>query len=101
MFVHASVWCVCVCVCVCCSIRMQFITVFWWIYGRGPMDDALLLPTEYKQSQVTQGVGHLLAALYHITIIIVLVNLLIAMMARSFEKIVVGIKTDLRAGAGI
>ena len=55
------------------------------------MNDALHLPPEYKHSQVTEGVGHFLAALYHVTIIIVLVNLLIAMMARSFEKIVVSI----------
>ncbi|KAL8559450.1 hypothetical protein ACOMHN_045247 [Nucella lapillus] len=70
------------------DIRSQFITVFWWIYGRGPMNEALDIPKKYKGGAFTQTVGHLLAAMYHITVIIVLVNLFIAMMARSFEKIV-------------
>ncbi|XP_076449492.1 short transient receptor potential channel 7-like [Babylonia areolata] len=67
--------------------RTQLITVFWWIYGRGPMGEALSLPKKY-QNDITETVGNILSALYHITVIIVFVNLFIAMMARSFEKIV-------------
>ncbi|XP_076449493.1 short transient receptor potential channel 7-like [Babylonia areolata] len=70
------------------DIRQQFITVFWWIYGRGPMNQALDVPDKYQNGDITEAVGNILAALYHIAIIIVLVNLFIAMMARSFEKIV-------------
>ena len=74
------------------SLLVTFRTVFWWIYGRGPMKDALDVPDTYaKAAGVTEEVGMVLAGLYHITIIIVLVNLLIAMMARSFEKIAVSI----------
>ncbi|XP_076464223.1 short transient receptor potential channel 7-like [Babylonia areolata] len=66
-----------------------FRTVFWWIYGRGAWEHALDVPTKYQENgAVTSEVGKILTALYHMTIIIVLVNLLIAMMARSFEKIV-------------
>ena len=54
------------------------------------MKDALKVPENYSRTAgVTEEVGMVLAGLYHITIIIVLVNLLIAMMARSFEKIAV------------
>ncbi|KAL8582753.1 hypothetical protein ACOMHN_061632 [Nucella lapillus] len=66
-----------------------FRTVFWWIYGRGAWEHVLDVPAQYQEmGAVTTEVGKILAALYHMTIIIVLVNLLIAMMARSFEKIV-------------
>ncbi|XP_070179708.1 short transient receptor potential channel 7-like isoform X2 [Littorina saxatilis] len=68
-----------------------FRTVFWWIYGRGAWEHALDVPAKYAKTDVadvTMEVGMILAGLYHLTIIIVLVNLLIAMMARSFEKIV-------------
>ena len=82
------------------SLREQFITVFWWIYGRGPMNVALDVPEKYQHGQVTEGVGHFLAACYHITIIIVLVNMLIAMMARSFEKIVVSAGQQQASWAG-
>lgn len=41
-------------------------------------------------ASVVEGVGMLLFALYHVAIIIVLTNMLIAMMSHSFEAIQVG-----------
>nr|KAG5713046.1 hypothetical protein BaRGS_021840 [Batillaria attramentaria] len=71
------------------DIMSTFRTVFWWIYGRGAMKDTLNVPSEYgENADITQEVGQWLAALYHVSVIIVFVNLLIAMMTRSFEKIV-------------
>ncbi|KAK7114816.1 hypothetical protein V1264_000808 [Littorina saxatilis] len=76
------------------NLRKQFITVFWWIYGRGQIKEALKIEAKYEASQLTESVGEFLAALYHVTIIIVLVNLLIAMMARSFEKILIDVDVE-------
>lgn len=44
-------------------------------------------------ASVVEGVGMLLFALYHVAIIIVLTNMLIAMMSHSFEAIQVGNST--------
>lgn len=71
------------------SFLATFRTVFWWIYGRGDLD-ALDSPDEYYETgQVAKDTGNVIAAVYHIAIILVLFNLLIAMMARSFEKTLV------------
>lgn len=74
------------------SFISTFRTVFWWIYGRGAWENALDVPDAYAdEGGVTSEVGMILAAIYHIIIIIVFVNLLIAMMARSFEQIAVSV----------
>ena len=44
-------------------------------------------PSGWHATSVVEGVGLFLFALYHVTIIIVLTNMLIAMMSHSFEAI--------------
>ncbi|XP_035827592.1 short transient receptor potential channel 6-like [Aplysia californica] len=64
--------------------RSMFQTVFWSIYGRGKREAVTL---GAYNNQLTEVIGELIDAMYHITIVIVLLNILIAMMSRSFEKI--------------
>lgn len=45
-------------------------------------------------TSIVEGVGMFLFALYHIIVIIVLVNMLIAMMSHSFEDIQVSIDLE-------
>ena len=44
-------------------------------------------------TQVVEGVGNALFAIYHVIIIIVLVNMLIAMMSHTFEAIQVEVSS--------
>jgi len=48
---------------------------------------AASFPRGNTATSVVEGVGMLLFALYHVAIIIVLINMLIAMMSHSFECI--------------
>ena len=52
-------------------------------------------PTESSTSLV-ETVGMYLFGIYHVVIIIVLINMLIAMMSHSFEDIQVGLKIGKR-----
>ena len=47
-----------------------------------------------SSTDIVEGVGMYLFAIYHVVIIIVLVNMLIAMMSHSFEAIQVSQKSD-------
>ncbi len=49
-------------------------------------------PGSNHATSIVEGVGIFLFAAYHVAIIIVLVNMLIAMMSHSFEDIQVGTK---------
>jgi len=51
---------------------------------------AVSFPGGNTATSVVEGVGTFLFALYHVAIIIVLINMLIAMMSHSFECIQVG-----------
>jgi len=48
---------------------------------------AYTFPGGHHATSVVEGVGMFLFALYHVAIIIVLTNMLIAMMSHSFEAI--------------
>ena len=52
-------------------------------------------------TSVVEGVGMFLFALYHVAIIIVLVNMLIAMMSHSFEDIQVQTRTERTGLRGV
>ncbi|GFO25029.1 short transient receptor potential channel 6 [Plakobranchus ocellatus] len=66
------------------SEKATFRTVFWSIYGRGSVQAASL--GDYNNT-VTEDIGESIDAMYHIVMIIVMLNILIAMMSRSFEMI--------------
>ena len=56
-------------------------------------EPAHTFPGGNHATSIVEGVGMFLFALYHIAVIIVLVNMLIAMMSHSFEDIQVSIST--------
>ncbi|XP_059140992.1 short transient receptor potential channel 6-like [Physella acuta] len=60
-----------------------FRTVFWAIYGRGQDTDVSL--GNYNNT-VTEKIGESISGLYHIIMIILLLNILVAMMTRTFDK---------------
>jgi hypothetical protein len=67
-----------------CSIDQTFRTVFWSLFGRG---DSTVVELEGFNSYFIQNVGYCIFGAYNITTVIVLLNMLIAMMSRSFEII--------------
>ena len=64
--------------------HITFRTVFWSLFGRGEPTAVEL--TEFGH-YFTETVGYWIFGVYNITTVIVLLNMLIAMMSRSFELI--------------
>jgi len=76
-------------------------SLFWSMFGLVPVEKieikypnkghdspyASSFPSGVHATSVVEGVGLFLFALYHVAIIIVLTNMLIAMMSHSFEAI--------------
>ena len=59
-------------------------TVFWSLFGRGESTVVELTAFEHY---VTETIGYWMFGVYNIATVIVLLNMLIAMMSRSFEII--------------
>lgn len=68
------------------SIVLTFWTVFWAIFGLGDSQNVLLEPFN---NNLTLYFGYFLYGIWHVLSIIVLLNMLIAMMAKSYEDILV------------
>ena len=68
------------------TIGSTFQTIFWSIFGLGESENIELKPFE---NDVTEFFGLILYGTFHIASIIVLLNMLIAMMTRSYESILV------------
>ncbi|XP_055955582.1 short transient receptor potential channel 7-like [Patella vulgata] len=66
------------------DVKATFRTVFWSLFGRGEPDVVRL--GEYN-NYVTEDIGYIIYGAYNATSVIVLLNILIAMMTRSFQKI--------------
>jgi hypothetical protein len=60
--------------------------MFWALFGLGEPEDVTLGPFK---NRLTEFFGYLLYGAYHISSIIVLLNMLIASMTLSYEKILV------------
>lgn len=61
-------------------------TLFFALYTFGSSSDAMLRP--YK-NDITEVVGYILFATFHIANITIMINMLIAMMTKSFQDIIV------------
>ncbi|WAR11309.1 TRPC3-like protein, partial [Mya arenaria] len=61
-----------------------FRTVFWSVFGRGETDVVTL---SLYNNHLTENFGYVLYGLYNFIMVTVLINMLIAMMARSFQAI--------------
>ena len=68
--------------------HITFRTVFWSLFGRGEPTVVELDPFGHY---FTETVGYWIFGVYNITTVIVLLNMLIAMMSRSFEIIQVSV----------
>ena len=71
---------------VCCLTHHGRHLVVVYSAGQGPGGAA-----RESSTDIVEGVGLMLFAIYHVVIIIVLINMLIAMMSHSFEAIQVRI----------
>lgn len=67
---------------------VTFRTVFWSMLGRG--EPSVVELGDYENYFV-QNVGYWIFGCYNVAIVIVLLNMLIAMMSRSFDIIQVGL----------
>lgn len=61
-------------------------TLFFALYTIGDSTDTLIEP--YK-NELTVAIGYLLFGLFHIANITIMINMLIAMMTKSYENIIV------------
>jgi hypothetical protein len=69
------------------SLELTFRTIFWALFG---LKDAKTVELgEGFQSRFTESVGYIVFGVYNWGAVIVLLNMLIAMMTRSFDKIAV------------
>ena len=81
---------------------MTLYSLFWCMFGQVGTDSVVItypaklvttsaggraVPGGAGATSIVESVGLLLFAVYHVTAIIVLVNMLIAMMSHSFEDI--------------
>jgi hypothetical protein len=64
--------------------HITFRTVFWSLFGRGEPTAVEVEPFGHK---TTETVGYWIFGAYNFCTVIVLLNMLIAMMSRSFELI--------------
>ncbi|XP_063439378.1 short transient receptor potential channel 7-like [Mytilus trossulus] len=66
------------------DVLATFRTVFWSLFGRGDTDVVKL--GEYE-NKFTEDIGYIIYGAYNIAMVIVLLNMLIAMMTRSYQDI--------------
>ena len=77
-----------------CSLEYTFRTIFWALFG---LKDAKTVELgQGFQSRFTESVGYIVFGVYNWGAVIVLLNMLIAMMTRSFDKIAVSLSDRLR-----
>ncbi len=80
------------------SLRNSYKTLFWTLFNYGDPDHADIVVDNTKVSsingtvpvvkhKVTEGIGYLIYGTYNVLCVIVLLNMLIAMMARSYSQI--------------
>ena len=86
LLLPASVQCVVIRISVFSRVLATFRTVFWSLFGRGEPDAVKL--GSYNNS-LTEDVGYIIYGIYNIVMVTVLINMLIAMMTRSFTNIAV------------
>jgi len=78
---------------VCRSLEYTFRTIYWAVFGL--KDPRTVELGQGYQSRFTESLGYIVFAVYNWGAVIVLLNMLIAMMTRSFDKIAVSLSTLL------
>ena len=77
---------------VCVSLEYTFRTIYWAVFG---LKDPRTVELEGYESRFTESVGYIVFGVYNWGAVIILLNMLIAMMTRSFDKIAVSTSTHL------
>ena len=72
----------------CCRVDKGLESLFWSLFG---LTDLETFGIDKPEFQITRQTGVALFGLYQVLIAVVAINMLIAMMTRSFETIVVRI----------
>ncbi|WAR18167.1 TRPC7-like protein, partial [Mya arenaria] len=80
------------------DVVKTFRTVFWSVFGRGGSEVVTL--GEYDH-YLTENFGYLLYGLYNVIMVTVLINMLIAMMARSYQTIADGADVEWKFARSI
>ena len=60
--------------------------MFWSVFGRG---EASVVKVNGYENHVTEDFGYVIYGLFNVALVTVLLNMLIAMMARSYQAITV------------
>ncbi|ELT93222.1 hypothetical protein CAPTEDRAFT_147411, partial [Capitella teleta] len=66
------------------NVELTFRTIFWAVFG---LKDAKVVELGGYESRFTERVGYIVFGVYYWGAVIILLNMLIAMMTRSFDKI--------------
>ena len=69
------------------SIEKTFTTMFWAMFGMG--ESSVVKLGDSYNGGFTERIGYIVFGAYNIAIVVILLNMLIAMMSRSFEAIAV------------
>ncbi|XP_033109678.1 short transient receptor potential channel 3-like [Anneissia japonica] len=70
------------------SISNTFLTLFWALFGLVGKDNPIVLSSvDDSYYTITKIVGTILFALYHVVMVLVMLNMLIAMMSNSYQEI--------------
>ncbi|XP_071959383.1 short transient receptor potential channel 7-like isoform X2 [Antedon mediterranea] len=70
------------------SISSTFLTLFWALFGLVGKDDPIVQPSADDDNyNITNVVGTILFAVYHVVMVLVMLNMLIAMMSNSYQEI--------------
>jgi hypothetical protein len=88
-------------------MQQTYKTLFWNIFGYGdvPQDGDIIVDNMFQSNRTNgtllqnpvikhkflEGIGYFLLGFFHIIVIVVLINMLIAMMSNSYNKITVSI----------
>lgn len=74
-------------------LKATFKSLFWAIFGMGEPDYAqVIVSSEGNESEAeehffTEGVGYTLWGLYHLITVVILLNMVIAMMTESYQRV--------------
>ena len=68
------------------NIMLSLMTIFWSLFGLGQSNMVEVAPFD---NMVTVWFGRLIYGFFHVCGIIILLNMLVAMMTQSYEKILV------------
>lgn len=77
-----------------CSLEESFKTLFWAIFGLSEVRSVVI----NNGHKFIENIGYVLYGVYNVTMVIVLLNMLIAMINSSFQEIEVGHQTQTGLG---